>query len=133
MTTLENIKSLCLKEGITISSLEKEMGYSNGSLSKAKSIPSDRILELSKRFGVTMEYLMTGKNNELSVRDKKDIAYDLDNIMAKLDNGEDGPLRYNGNPIDEHSKLLLRNAIELGLTQLKIENKQLYNPNKNKK
>ena len=63
MTTLEVIKSLCVKEGISISALEKEMGYGNGSLSKATKIPSDRILELSKRFGKSMEYIMTGKDN----------------------------------------------------------------------
>lgn len=63
MTTLEIIKDLCKKEGIKISTLEKEMGYGNGSLSKANKIPSDRILDLSKRFNVSMEYLMTGEDN----------------------------------------------------------------------
>lgn len=63
MTTLEIIKELCTKEGISISALEKEMKYGNGSLSKAAKIPSDRILELSNRFNVTMEYLMTGEDN----------------------------------------------------------------------
>lgn len=60
MTTLEIIKDLCAQEGISLSALEKEMGYGNGSLSKASKIPSDRILELSKRFRKSMEYLMTG-------------------------------------------------------------------------
>lgn len=71
MTTLEIIKKLCVKEGISISALEKEMKYGNGSLSKATKIPSDRILELSNRFNVTMEYLMTGIDNapEDMVRD----------------------------------------------------------------
>lgn len=64
MTTIEVIKMLCEREGISIAALEKEMGYGNGSLAKAKKIPADRIQELSKRFGCTMEYLMSGEEPE---------------------------------------------------------------------
>ena len=61
MTTLEIIKSLCKKQRISLSGLEKILGYGNGSLAKAKVIPSDRILEIAKYFNVSMEYIMTGK------------------------------------------------------------------------
>ena len=61
MSTLDIIKELCIKRGISIKSLEKELGYSNGSLAKAKVIPSDRVLEISKYFDVSMEFLMTGE------------------------------------------------------------------------
>ena len=53
--------------------------------------------------------------------------------MNEIENNENGPLYYNGEPIDEESLDLLRKALELGLTQLKRENKVKYNPNKNKK
>ena len=134
MNTIDVIKSLCKEKGISISVLEKKLGYGNGSLAKAKVIPSDRIYEIAAYFNVSMEYLMTGiDRNGLSEKDTMDIAKDLDEIMRKLNSGEDGPIRYNGQAIDDTSRILLRNAIELGLTQLKIENKELYNPNKNKK
>lgn len=58
------IKQLCKKEGISIFALEKELGYSNGSLSQANKIPSSRIYDISKRFNVSMEYLMTGEDVE---------------------------------------------------------------------
>ena len=66
MNTLDIIRNLCKQRGISVKILEKELGYSNGSLAKAKVIPSDRILDLSKFFNVSMEYLMTGeeKNDE---------------------------------------------------------------------
>jgi len=64
MTTIEVIKHLCERENISISALEKEMGYGNGSLAKAKKIPAERIFELSIRFNVSMDYLMTGKNEQ---------------------------------------------------------------------
>ena len=117
MNTIDIIKDLCKSKGTSLKALEKELGYSNGSLSKAKVIPSDRILELSKYFHVSMEYLMTGKEElkesdpELTARDERDIAKDLYNIMSKIRSGDDGPLRYNGEVIDDESLALLESAI----------------------
>lgn len=96
----------------------------------------EKLQKIADLFGVTMEYLTTGEDSnqlDLTMKDKKDIAKELESIMEKLDNGDDGPVRYNGQVIDDNSRILLRNALELGLTQLKVENKKLYNPNKNKK
>ena len=68
MTTLESIKKICReKKNISITTLEQELGYSNGSLSKAKDIPSSRIAEISKYLDVSMEYLMTGKETRFTV------------------------------------------------------------------
>lgn len=61
MNTLDTIRKLCTERGVSIKSLEKELGYSNGSLAKAKVIPSDRVMEIAQYFGVSMEYLMTGE------------------------------------------------------------------------
>ena len=61
MTTLEIIKDLCAKEGITISALEKELGYGNSALTKSKSLSSERVYEIARRFKVPMEYIMTGE------------------------------------------------------------------------
>ena len=61
MTILERIKDECRKRrNISITTLEAELGYGNGSLSKAKDIPSSRIYEISQYLNVSMEYLMTG-------------------------------------------------------------------------
>lgn len=61
MSTLEIIKDLCAKRGTSITRLEKEMGYSNGSLSKVSKIPAERLLEIAKKFDVSVEYLITGE------------------------------------------------------------------------
>ena len=71
--------------------------------------------------------------SELTARDERDIAKDLDNIMAKIRSGEDSPLRYNGQEIDERSLNLLESAIEMSLRDLKTINKEKYNPHKNNK
>ena len=62
MTVLERIKKECREiKGISITVLEQELGYSNGSLAKAKDIPSSRILEISKYLELTTDYLLTGE------------------------------------------------------------------------
>ena len=79
MTTLESIKKICReKKNISITTLEQELGYSNGSLSKAKDIPSIRIAEISKYLDVSMEYLMTGEETRFTVEQAK-----LDVQLAK--------------------------------------------------
>jgi hypothetical protein len=65
MTVLERIKQLAKeKKNISITTLEQELGYSNGSLSKAKDIPSSRIKDISDYLDVSMDFLMTGKDLE---------------------------------------------------------------------
>lgn len=140
MTVFERIEELRKSTGISQGKLEKELGFSNGSISKWKnSTPkSDRLQKLADYFGVSVEYLMTGKENELNdpeltARDERDIAKDLDRIMGEIRKGNDGPLYYNGEEIGSDSINLLQNAIEYALRETKKENKEKYNPNKNKK
>ena len=79
------------------------------------------------------ENAVTEKVPELTSRDERDIAKDLDRIMGEIQKGDDGPLYYNGIEIDNASLNLLQNAIEYALRETKKENKVKYNPNKNKK
>lgn len=138
MTVFERIETLRKSRNISQGKLEKELGFSNGSVSKWKaSMPNpERLQKLADYFEVSIEYLLTGEVSEsssLTSKDEKDIAKDLENIMNKIKNGEDGPLHYNGEVIDGESLSLLEDAINLGLKQLKTINKEKYNPNKNKK
>lgn len=71
MTTFEIIKALCEKEGTSIAALEKELGYGNGYLSRAKSLSSDRVYEISRRFKVPMEYIMTGEVERVNEETQK--------------------------------------------------------------
>lgn len=61
MEVIDRISSLCKERGMSVSALEKELEFSNGSLAKAKDIPSSRILEISEYFKVPMNWIMTGK------------------------------------------------------------------------
>lgn len=89
MTTLQIIKELCDKEGITVSGLEREMGYSNGSLIKSKSLSSERVYELAKRFKVPMEYIMTGEmervNNETRrLEEKRNVLMEINRLNQEI-------------------------------------------------
>lgn len=58
MSKYEKIKELCKERGITITNLEKELGFARGSLSKIdKNQPSfERLQKLSSYFGMPTEY-----------------------------------------------------------------------------
>lgn len=138
MSTLDIIRELCVKGGTSIKSLEKELGYSNGSLAKAKVIPSDRVLEIANYFNVSMEYIMTGKelhseSTILTAKDNRDIKRDLDSIMDKLQSGDDGPASYDGEDLSPEAMELFREEMEIALKRLKIMNKEKYTPKKYKK
>ena len=139
----EIFEQLLLKFGATAYQVAKATGISTSTLTnwkKGRYTPKqDKLQKIADYFGVTVEYLMTGKNEpkekapELTARDERDIAKDLDRIMGEIQKGTDGPLYYNGIEIDNASLSLLQNAIEYALRETKKENKVKYNPNKNKK
>lgn len=82
MTVLERIKKTCReRKNISITTLEQTLGYSNGSLSKAKDIPSSRIYDISCFLGVSVDYLMTGKEITIEIA-KTDVA--LSNMEERL-------------------------------------------------
>ena len=81
-----------------------------------------------------MDYLLNGVDEDgLNEKDNKDIAKDLDRIMAKLSSGEDGPASFNGEELDPEAAELFRDELEIALRRLKIVNKEKYTPKKYKK
>ena len=56
MTTLERIKKLCYENGITIAKLERELGFSNGSIAKAKALKAERISAIAAYFKLPVEF-----------------------------------------------------------------------------
>lgn len=66
MTLYERIESLRKSRGLSQGELEKELNFSNGSVSKwKKSTPTpDRLKKIAEYFGVTVDWLMTGDEKE---------------------------------------------------------------------
>lgn len=90
METLDIIKQMCAGSGISIAQLENELGYGNGSIAKAKNMSADRIYQIAQYFGVSMEYLMTGKtinetDNEIALlRQQQSILIDINKINQEM-------------------------------------------------
>ena len=134
MSLKDRIKSLAQERGMSLPTLESELGFGNGTIVKwDKSTPNaDKLNAVAKYFGVTMDYLLNGIDEDgLNEKDNKDIAKDLDRIMNEIKKGDGGPIYYNGVEIDDASLNLLQNAIEYALRKTTKENKVKYNPHKN--
>ena len=138
----EKFERLLVERGVTAYRVAKETGISPATLSDwktGKSKPKqDKLIKIADYFGVTVDYLMTGQDNsptepQLTKKDERDIAKDMENIIQKLRNNESGPASYDGEPISEGDIDLLAGQIELMIRRLKVINKEKYNPNKNKK
>lgn len=90
METIDIIRQLCADKGISLSQLENELNYGNGSLAKVKNMSADRIFQISKYFGVSMEYLITGKtlnevDDEMAVlRQKQSILLEMNKINQQI-------------------------------------------------
>lgn len=138
----EIFEQLLQKYGVSSYKVAKEAGVTQTALSNWKSgrsTPTVRTLQkIADYFGVTVDYLMTGNEEappepQLTARDKRDIAKDLESIMDKLNNQESGPASFDGKDIPEDDRELFAAQLEAMLIRLKKINKELYNPNKNKK
>ena len=138
----EIFEHLLQKYGVTSYKVAKEAGVTQTALSNWKSgrsTPTIKTLQkIADYFGVTVDYLMTGKEEvpsepQLTSKDKRDIEKDLESIMEKLNNQEEGPASFGGQDIPEDDRELFAAQLEAMLVRLKKINKELYNPNKNKK
>lgn len=138
MGLYENIKIAAARRGYSINRLEKELGFARSSISKFnKNVPgTDKVSAIADFLNIPITELLgleeTDKK-ELSSKDERDIAKDLENIMAKLKGGENGPATFNGENIPQEDQELFATELELMLRRLKMINKEKYNPSKNKK
>lgn len=141
----EIFEQLLSKYGVTAYRVAKETGITTATLTnwkQGKYTPKqDKLQKIADYFGVSLDYLMTGnttepvkeKAPELTARDERDIAKDLNNIMEKLTSGEAGPASYDGEPLDPEAAALFKDELEIALRRLKLINKEKYTPKKYKK
>lgn len=122
MTIYERIESLRKSQGLSQGKLEKQLGFSNGSISKWKnSTPKvERLQKLADFFGVSVEYLMTGKEDEKKEKDNTgDLKQKFEELKELLESGKMQPLRYDGQPIDDNTKELLLKQVEISMAMMK--------------
>lgn len=139
----EIFSKLLQKYGVTAYKVSKATGVSQSTLSdwkKGRITPkSDSLKKIADYFGVTVDYILTGETDVeppktmLTPKDEHDIAKDMESIIKKLKDNENGPASFEGEPIPEDDIDLLAGQIELMLRHLKPINKEKYKPDKNKK
>jgi transcriptional regulator with XRE-family HTH domain len=90
------------------------------------------LIELSKILNCSIDYLYGKTNNpELTVKDEKDIAKKLENIIKELDS-ETG-LSFSGEPMDDETRELIKMQIEHNLRLAKQLAKKKFTPKKYRK
>lgn len=78
MTTLEKIKNLCKKHGVTVQKLELDLGEKPTSIAKITSnSKGEKLLKIARYFGVTVEYLIDEDRKEPDNFDISEFEYQI--------------------------------------------------------
>lgn len=102
----------------------------------------DKLQKIAEYFNVSVDYLMTGNNdtsinsstskfsnkNSLTTKDEKDIRKKVDDILSQLNNDE--ALMFDGEPMNDETKELLRASLENSVQMAKITAKKKFTPKK---
>lgn len=131
------LKEIRTDKNITQKQMASDLGVSQTAIALWESGAREPKMAMLKRmsayFNMSMSDMMGfDKKDILTDKDEKDIAKDVDNIMAKLASGEDGPASYNGEALDPEAADLFRDELQIALRRLKIVNKEKYTAKKYK-
>lgn len=139
MDLIEKIKELCDSRDTTLVGLERELGFSRGSMRKWNDAsPSvERLQKVADYFNVSTDYLL-GRTEEkwtptLTEKDKKDIAKEVDELLEGIDN-ETG-LAFDGYDmeLDEETKRLLKQSLTQTKELARLMAKKKFTPKKYRK
>lgn len=91
---LERIATLCKKHGITFAGLEKSLGFANGSIAKTnEKTQINRLKSIADFFGVTVDYLINGDNEEPTSSSGKKYYFSDETAEAAQELFDDPDLR----------------------------------------
>lgn len=138
----EVFEQLLQKYGVTAYKVSKETGITQSTLSdwkRGRSTPkTENMKKIADYFGVSVEYLMTGKNEQkekeisLSSKDERDIAKRLESTLNDLESSQEA-LMFSGEPLDDETRELLKASLENSIRIAKINAKQKFTPKKYRK
>ncbi|MEG1345554.1 MAG: helix-turn-helix transcriptional regulator [Acidaminococcaceae bacterium] len=133
MTVLERIQELGIKNGITISSLEKELKLGKGTIYKwGESYPNtEKLTRVADYFKVSVDFLLGREEIELNKKDEKEIQKLLDGYREQLMDSEG--LMFDGDPATPEAIESILDAMKIGLEMAKKKNKEKYTPKKYRK
>ena len=135
---------LCIEKGVKPSRVADEIGISRATVTNWKKngySPRANVLEkLSAYFGVSPSVFMEGtampeqqpkEKPALTRRDERDIAKQLEKMLAAMDSNSG--LMFDGEPLDDETRELLRESLRNQLVMTKLIAKQKFTPKKYRK
>ena len=136
----KNIKYYMELNKVTQTDLCNMLGFKMSTFSDwvhARTYPRiDKIEMLANYFGIEKSDLVEDRLNtseqELTAKDEKDIAKRLEAALKDLENQQEA-LMFSGEPLDDHTRELLKASLENSIRIAKINAKEKYTPKKYKK
>lgn len=134
----EVFEQLLQKYRVTTYQVSKATGIAQSTFSSWKTrknlISGEKAKKIADYFGVTVDYLMTGKEtdeNALTSRDERDIEKILEQTREQLLNQEG--LMFDGDPASPEAVDSILSAMQIGMELAKKKNKEKYTPKKYRK
>ena len=136
MTLGEKIKARRIELGLSVDEIAERISRNRATVYRYENsdigdIPTGVLETLAKALLTTPAQLM-GWEEELSDRDKNDIAQTMEQFIAQLSNPSEA-LMFDGEPLDEESRDLLLASLENSLKLGKMLAKKKFTPDKYKK
>ncbi|MFR8087432.1 MAG: helix-turn-helix domain-containing protein [Lachnospirales bacterium] len=136
----EIFEKLLKERGITAYRVAQETGVTTSTLTswkQGKYVPKmDKLRKIADYLQVSVEYLMTGEESakdatspQLTPSEEHDIAKRMAILIGEL-NQRNEALMFNGEPLDDESRELLRESLENSLRIGKLLAKKKYTPRK---
>ena len=112
-STLEKIKELALKRGISLQKVAEDFGYSLNYLYtlKEKTPKSDRLQEIADYFNVSTDYLLGRTDNPVIANDDTIAGYTSNDLRKMAENAK----TFDGKPLTEEDIDAIQNIIEIYL------------------
>lgn len=136
MNSVELVRKLCKERKLPISRLERDLGYGNGYISQLRkgTLPTDRAIEIAEYLNIDLGTLMSGneepekKEITLTAKDERDISRRLEQTLEDLES-QQSALMFDGDPLDEETRELLKASLEHSIRVAKINAKK-FTPKK---
>lgn len=121
-STLEKIKELAQKRGISLQKVAEDLGYSINYLYtlKEKTPKSDRLQEIADYFNVSTDYLL-GRTDNPNI--SSDLVTTADGRTVDLSNLRERVVLFDGKPLSDEDVDKIAQIIKLSLGVSDIESK----------